>query len=84
MAPDLGTSWGRGALGSPQAIENRRRPALRGAGSRAGDRKSAAAREELRMSVGRWRASLGRPGGAAGVRFGGLDPSGVYRPPDAE
>lgn len=55
--------------------EQRWRPALRGAGSHAGDRKSAAAREELRMSVGRRGASLGRPRGAVGVRFGGLDPS---------
>lgn len=76
MAPDLGKSGGKGRSGLPTGKgEQRLRPALRGADSHAGDRKSAAAREELRMSMGRRRASLGRLGGAVGVRSGGLDPS---------
>lgn len=75
--PTLGGGRGKGRSGVPTGIrEQRRRPALQGAGSRAGDRKYAAAREELRMSVGRRGASLGRPGGAVGVPFGGPDPSG--------
>lgn len=66
---------GKGSSGVPTGIREQGQPAPRGAGSRTGDRKYAAERQELRMSVERRGASLGRPGGAVGVSFGGLDPS---------
>lgn len=77
MAPDLGASRGSGARGSPQEFESRGGSWPCGMLSPArAIVKYAAVREELRVSVGRRGASLGRPRGAVGVLFGSLGPSG--------